>query len=151
MAQTFNVEFITPDRTVFQGDATALVLPAEGGSLGVLANHAPLVAALEIGIARVDPPQGDSVFLMIGDGFLEVRDNVVKILAELGERDEEIDLALAEAAEKRALERLKERAHQEVDFNRAKAALTRASTRLRILRDLAPAKGARGRSGQPRV
>lgn len=150
MADTFNVEFITPDRTVYKGEAKALVLPAEGGSLGILPNHAPLVAALEVGAARVDPAHGESTYLMIGEGFVEVRDNDVKILAQLGERDDEIDLARAEEAEKRALERLRERASQEVDFNRAKAALTRASTRLRILRDLAPSKS-RGRADQPRV
>ena len=139
MSKTFQVEFITPDRTVFEGEAESLVLPAEGGSLGVLANHAPLVAALEVGEARVGTSSGEQK-LMIGDGFLEVRDNVVKILADTGERDDEIDQARAEAAEQRALERLKSVADKEVDFNRAKAALTRASTRLRIVRGLASSK-----------
>lgn len=150
MAKTFHVEFITPDKTVYEGEATSVVLPAEGGSLGVLADHAPLVATTEVGVARVDKADGERVFMMVGDGFLEVRNNHVRVLAELGERDDEIDLARAEEAEKRALERLREGASQEIDFNRAKSALTRAMTRIKILRDLAPGK-ARGRPQDPRV
>ena len=144
MAKTLNVEFITPDRTVFEGEATEVILPVEGGgSIGVLAGHAPLVATLEVGIARVDKADGEQVFMIVGDGFIEVRDNEVKVLAELGERDDEIDLARAEEAERRNRERLKDRVAQEVNFDRAKASLTRAMTRIKILRDLAPGKARR--------
>ena len=143
MAKTLNVEFITPDRTVFEGEATEVILPVEGGSIGVLAGHAPLGATLEVGIARVDKADGEQVFMIVGDGFIEVRDNEVKVLAELGERDDEIDLARAEEAERRNRERLKDRVAQEVDFDRAKASLTRAMTRIKILRDLAPGKARR--------
>lgn len=149
MAKTFNVEFITPDKAVFEGEATSVVLPSDGGSIGILAGHAPLVATLDVGVARVDTVDGEQVLMMVGDGFIEVRDNQVKVLAELGERDDEIDLARAEEAERRALERLKDRVVQEVDFNRAKAALTRAMTRIKILRDLAPGK-VRGKPRDPR-
>jgi len=148
MPKTFSVEFITPDNTVFQGEATAVRVPAEGGSLGILANHAPLVATTEVGVARVDTVGGDPVYMLVGDGFIEVCDNQVSILAELGERDDDIDLERAEEAERRALERLKDRASGEVDFERAKASLTRAMTRIKILRDLAPGK-ARRKPGTP--
>jgi len=136
MAGTFHVEVITPDKSVFEGDAVELTVPAEGGSLGVLANHAPLVSTLVVGPARVTLEGGSETWLMIGDGFLEVRDNQVKILAELGERDDEIDLARAEAAEKRALERLQQSGSQDVDFARARTALARAVGRIKILRGL---------------
>ncbi|MAE65595.1 MAG: ATP synthase F1 subunit epsilon [Phycisphaeraceae bacterium] len=140
MAKTFHVEVITPDTTVFEGDAVSLTVPAEGGSLGVLAGHAPLVSTLEVGVACVVGADGSSSYLMIGDGFLEIRDNEVKILAEVGERADAIDLARAEEAERRALDRLKNRQAKDVDFSRAKASLTRALTRIKIIRDLAPGK-----------
>ena len=108
-----------------------------------------MVATLEVGAARVDTADGEQVVMMIGDGFLEVRDNQVKVLAELGELRDEIDLARAEEAERRALARLKDRAGAEVDFNRAKASLTRAMTRIKILRDLAPGK-VQGKPRDPR-
>ena len=149
MEKSFHVEFITPDKSVFEGEATSVVLQAEGGSLGIRAGHAPMVATLEVGAARVDTADGEQVVMMIGDGFLEVRDNQVKVLAELGELRDEIDLARAEEAERRALARLKDSAGAEVDFNRAKASLTRAMTRIKILRDLAPGR-LQGKPRDPR-
>jgi F-type H+-transporting ATPase subunit epsilon len=150
MAKTFRLEVITPDRTVFTGDVVQLKITGEDGGMGILVNHAPMVAVVATGPARLDFPDGSNQWLMLGDGFLEVRDNQVKVLAEVGEKADEIDLPRAEAAERRALERLKAAGVAEVDFARARAALTRAMTRLKILRDLSPSKS-RGRgSEQPR-
>ena len=117
--------------------------------VGTIVEKGEDVATLEVGAARVDTADGEQVVMMIGDGFLEVRDNQVKVLAELGELRDEIDLARAEEAERRALARLKDRAGAEVDFNRAKASLTRAMTRIKILRDLAPGR-LQGKPRDPR-
>ncbi len=142
MANTLNVEVITPDATVFQGEATQIILTSGGGAMGILPDHAPLVATLDLGPARVDLPDGGQVFLMVGDGFLEVRDNQVKVLAQVGERDEQIDVERAERSIDRAKERLARRAEAktDIDFDRVERSLARARIRVKILRDLAPHK-----------
>lgn len=139
--KAFRFEVITPDATVYDGDVAALSLPAGGGSIGILADHAPMVCTIETGAVRISEAGGGERYLMVGDGFIEVADNRVKLLAEVGERAEDIDLERAEAAERRALERLRDRVRADTDFERARAALTRAMTRVKIVRDLA----ARGR------
>jgi F-type H+-transporting ATPase subunit epsilon len=136
--KTFRLEVVTPDRTVYDGPVIAIRVPAEGGSLGILAHHAPLVCTLETGVVHITEPDGGVRYLMTGDGFLEVKDNHARILAEVGEREEHIDLERAAAAEKRARERLRERLEADFDLARAEAALARALIRQKILRDLVP-------------
>ena len=132
--KTFQFELITPDRAVFEGAVVSVSVPTGGGSIGILVNHAPLVSLVETGAVRVVDEKGQELLFMVGDGFLEVNDNHVRIMAEVGERESDIDLERAEKAEKRALERLKESVAADVDFERAKQALTRAMTRIKIVR-----------------
>ncbi|MCL6519695.1 MAG: F0F1 ATP synthase subunit epsilon [Armatimonadetes bacterium] len=131
--KTFKLEIATPERVVLQVDAVSLVVPGIEGSLGILADHAPLVAELDIGEAVVHQQDGNVMRLAVSGGFIEVRKNIVRILADSAERAEEIDVARAEAAKRRAEERLKERARG-VDYARAEAALKRALTRLKVAR-----------------
>lgn len=137
--KTFRFELITPDRTVFDGEVVSLSIPTGGGTIGILPGHAPLVCTVDVGPVRIEDVDGKFQYLMVGDGFLEVQEKTVKLLAEVGERASDIDVARAEAAEKRALERLRSRLKADTDFERARIALTRAMTRLRIVRDLASA------------
>ncbi|MDH7482251.1 MAG: F0F1 ATP synthase subunit epsilon [Armatimonadota bacterium] len=131
--KTFKLEIATPERVVLQVDAVSLVVPGIEGSLGILADHAPLVAELDIGEAVVRQQDGNVIRLAVSGGFIEVRKNIVRILADSAERAEEIDVARAEAAKRRAEERLKERARG-IDYARAEAALKRALTRLKVAR-----------------
>lgn len=131
--KAFKLEIATPERVVLQVDAVSLVVPGIEGSLGILADHAPLVAELDIGEAVVRQQDGNVIRLAVSGGFIEVRKNIVRILADSAERAEEIDVARAEAAKRRAEERLKERARG-IDYARAEAALKRALTRLKVAR-----------------
>ncbi|MDI6827620.1 MAG: F0F1 ATP synthase subunit epsilon [Armatimonadota bacterium] len=131
--KTFKLEIATPERVVLQMDAVSVVVPGVEGSLGILADHAPLVAELDIGEAVVRDQDGAIIRLAISGGFIEVRKNVVRILADAAERAEEIDVARAEAAKRRAEERLREKAVG-LDYARAEAALKRALTRLKVAR-----------------
>lgn len=125
------IRIITPEKTVLEADDVEhVVLPAENGELGVLADHIPMVCTMQIGHIRVDLP-GSSVDLATSGGFAEVLEDRITVLADTAERACEIDVDRAEAARERAEERLRKSA-EEIDMARAKAALARASNRLRI-------------------
>jgi len=131
--KTFKFEILTPERVVLTQDAVSLVAPGVEGSLGILANHAPLMTELTIGEIWLRDADGRVMRLATSGGFMEVRENTARILADTAERAEEIDVARAEEARKRAEERLRSRA-AEVDHARAEAALKRAIARLRVVR-----------------
>jgi F-type H+-transporting ATPase subunit epsilon len=76
-----NVEIITPDKQLYQGEATALVVPGSDGLLGILDNHAPLISSLQKGVVKVTSTQGEQSFDVNG-GVIEVLQNKVMILAE---------------------------------------------------------------------
>ena len=132
---SFKLEIVTPEKEVYRGEATELVLPASDGLMGVLPNHAPIVAALDVGRVTVTRADGGRDEMMISDGFFEMADNQARILADVGERREDIDVERARQAEVRAKERLAKRGTpdgSDIDFRRAELALHRAMWRLRI-------------------
>ena len=127
----FHLDIVAPNRVVFEGQATSFTAPGSLGSFQVLFNHAPLLAELEPGKVVVKDPSGVDTTFAVSGGFVEVRDNRATVLADSAESQAEIDLARAEAAKNRAGQRLSERAPG-TDIDRARAALARASNRLRI-------------------
>jgi F-type H+-transporting ATPase subunit epsilon len=104
------------------------VVAAERSVLSAVPNHAPLLTLLEPGELRLKRGEQEQV-LAVSGGFLEVADNQVVVLADSAERAEEIDIARAEEARRRAQERLSSHA-PDLDFERARAALLRALARL---------------------
>lgn len=130
--KTFKLEVITPDRVALSDDAAvSVVAPGAQGYLGVLANHAPMMAALTIGKFDLRRADGTTARMAIGGGFLEVYENTVSVLAESAELAEDIDVERAEQSKKRAKERLAA-AQSDIDVTRAEAALQRALNRLEI-------------------
>jgi F-type H+-transporting ATPase subunit epsilon len=103
-------------------------VPGVAGELGVLPLHAPLLTMIQPGVLRV-VKGGEEVAMAITGGFIEVRDNRVTILADSAERGEEVDVARAEEARRRAQEQLA--AHEPADVALAEAALKRALMRLK--------------------
>ena len=96
-----HVVVVTDQRIVYDGVGDRVVAPATNGQIGILLHHAPLVAALEPGELTVRIGDRRESFA-IGGGFIEVRDDQVIVLADTAERAEEIDVARAEAARRRA-------------------------------------------------
>jgi len=130
MAKT-RLEIVTAERVVFSDDVDVVVAPGVEGQLGILPHHAPLMTMLQPGELQVR--KGEEEFsLVISGGFLEVRPDRVIVLADAAERAEEIDIARAEAAKRRAEERLKHPT-AEVDMARAEAALRRSLARLKVV------------------
>ncbi len=124
------VDVVTAERLVFTDDVDEVIAPGSEGELGILPRHAALMTTLQAGALRVK--QGTNVTdLAIGGGFLEVRDNLVLVLADSAERAEEIDVERARAAEARARQLLAER-RETADLAQAEAALRRSQVRLRV-------------------
>ncbi len=124
------LEIVTPDRTVVSAETELAVCPGVMGEFGVLPHHVSLLSALKIGSLRYSD-NGKDQYVFISGGFADVNNNVLTVLAESAERAEEIDVARAEAAKKRAEERLQQH-NDDLDVRRAEAALQRAMERLRL-------------------
>ncbi len=127
---TFRLEVVTPERTVLDQDVESVLLPAKGGQLGIWANHAPMIAALEIGVAQYGPKSGRKENLAVGGGFIEMDGTTLRVFANTAETAEEIDVMRAQEAKDRAEQRLQDM-QSEWDHYRAEIALQKALTRLR--------------------
>jgi F-type H+-transporting ATPase subunit epsilon len=127
---TTRLDIVTAEREVFSDEVDEVVAPGVEGQLGILPHHAPLMTTLLPGELLVKKG-GDEFYLAISGGFIEVRPDRIIILADAAERVEEIDIARAEEAKRRAEQRLAEHAPG-VDTARAEAALRRSLIRLRV-------------------
>ena len=130
---TLKIEIVTAERTVLEDEAEMVVAPGVEGQLGLLPRHAPLITALAPGEIRLKKAGGEETSIAVTGGFLEIRDNKVTVLADAAERAEEIDVARAEEAMKRAQERLANRG-KDIDLERALRAMQRAQVRVKIAR-----------------
>lgn len=126
------VDIVAPDKNVFKGEAQGVRAPGVEGSFEVLYNHAPMIAAFEVGPLVVTTTDGQRISYATSGGYLEVLDNKVTVLAETAEPKSEIDVDRARSAEERARERLARTAAGDVDRTRAERALERARNRLRV-------------------
>jgi len=99
------VRVIAPDKTVWDSEAEEVILPSTTGQLGILAGHAPLLTALDIGVMRVRADKEWVPIALMG-GFAEVDSNEVIILVNGAERGDAIDLAQAQTAYQEAEARL---------------------------------------------
>jgi F-type H+-transporting ATPase subunit epsilon len=127
---TIKIDVVSAERMVYSDEVDIVVAPGVEGQLGILPHHAPLMTMLQPGELLLRKGK-DEVSLCIAGGFLEVRPDKVVVLAEAAERCEEIDMARAEAAKRRAEERLMGRASAE-DLAQAQAALARAAARIKV-------------------
>jgi F-type H+-transporting ATPase subunit epsilon len=125
---------VTGDRIVYDDRAERVILPAWNGQITILPHHAALLAALEPGELVVRSGPREEV-LVIGGGFVEVSDDRVTVLADSAERAEEIDVARAEAARRRA-ELAMRRYRGRPEYAAAHDALRRSRARLRVARRL---------------
>ena len=130
---TFKLLIATPTGWAAQTDAESLIVPGAEGYLGILANHAPLMTAIGVGALNFRDGDGYDHIYAVTEGFLEVSNNVVTIIADAAETKEEIDLERAKRALERAKDRLQRAAGDHtIDIERARAAYSRALNRIRI-------------------
>jgi F-type H+-transporting ATPase subunit epsilon len=130
MADTFQLEIVTPEKKVVDTAAQEVQIPGKNGYLGVLPGHAPLITELAVG--EITFREGAGVQkLAVAWGFAEVLPDKVTILAESAERPSEINVERARKAKERAEQRLTS-GDTTVDVERALDALHRAETRLDV-------------------
>ncbi|HEU0075236.1 MAG TPA: F0F1 ATP synthase subunit epsilon [Dehalococcoidia bacterium] len=140
-----SLQIVTPERVLFEeADVASVTITGSLGEMTILPSHAPLMTELRPG-PLVFRRGGEEVDVALSGGFLEVREDKVVVLADTAERSDEIDLARAEEARRRAQDRLA--SHEgEVDIARVMAAMERAQARLRV----AERRRRRGGGGAPR-
>ena len=133
MANTFQLEIVTPSKLLVKDAAEEAQIPGVSGYLGILPGHAPLITELAVGVLTYKA-SGATHTLSVAWGFMEVLPDKVTILAEAAERPQEIDVERAQKAKDRAEQRLKSNDLQ-VDYTRAEDALQRADTRLNVAKE----------------
>lgn len=130
MDKSLQLDIVTPDSVVLSEQVDYVCAPGVEGEFGVLPGHVPFLAALGIGIVGYTAG-GKRHSAFVSGGFAEVSDNKVTILAESSELAENIDVARALEAKKRAEGRLSAK-EESINHERARAAMQRAVTRLAI-------------------
>jgi F-type H+-transporting ATPase subunit epsilon len=106
VSETFELEIATPERLLVREQVVSAQIPAENGYLGVLPDHAPLFAQLGIGALSWEGEASCGVTVLVSQGFIEVRDNHVRVLADEAEFGSEIDVASAEQDLREAQEQI---------------------------------------------
>jgi F-type H+-transporting ATPase subunit epsilon len=124
------LQIVSADRSLVNEQVDEVQIPGADGYLGILPGHTPLLTTLQVGQLWYRQGQ-EKHYLSIAFGFAEVQPDHVTILAQVAERADEIDVARAEAAKRRAEERLTKPA-PEMDFERARVAMLKALVRLQV-------------------
>ena len=125
------LEIVTAERMVFEDDNVDMVVaPSVDGEVGLLPHHAAMITLLQVGELRVKKG-ADEQSLVVAGGFMEVLNDKVTILADAAERSEEIDVAAAEEARRRAEETLAGRG-QAQDLEAVELAMRYSVMRLRV-------------------
>jgi F-type H+-transporting ATPase subunit epsilon len=127
---TIQLQIVSADRSLVNETVDEVEIPGSDGYFGVLPGHTPLLALL--GAGELWYRQGtEKHYLSMAFGFAEVQPDRVTILAQIAEHAEEIDLARAEAAKKRAEERLT-KTTVDMDAERARIALLKSLIRIQV-------------------
>lgn len=124
-----HLKIITHERVVFDEDVNEIYTKTTNGEIGILKNHVPIMAALDIGVTKAVKEEDVKYFTTMG-GVLQFKDNEALILTDTAECGDEIDVARAKDALKRAQARLADM-DAEIDAKRAEAAIARAMARLK--------------------
>jgi len=129
--KTVTVEVVTPTRMVVRDEVEEVIAPGAEGYFGVLGGHLPFMSTLKSGELAYRK-NGTWRYLAISWGYAEVLPQTVIILAEAAEKAEEIDIARAQRARDRAVERMARWGDESIDVLRAQASLARALTRIEL-------------------
>jgi F-type H+-transporting ATPase subunit epsilon len=131
MAEKIQLKLVTPLKEVHAGEADMVLLPAFAGEMGVLPGHELYMTLLNTGFL-VAEDGSDKSYFFVNEGYAEIKDDVVRVLAEVCEPADGIDLERAIEAQKRAEEHLSG-SDTTADTVRAQAALMRSMMRQEIV------------------
>lgn len=127
MADKIHFQIATAGGVVCDEMISYALVPAADGDAGIMAGHAPMIAALKEGIVKY-VSEGVEHFAALSGGVLSMADNELILLARTAEKAENIDLARAQASESRARKRIEEKS-ADIDLKRAELSLHRALAR----------------------
>ena len=131
MAGNIRLEVVTPQKEVVKEEAQIVMAPGVLGEFGVLIGHTPFMTALNVGTIRYTDAQGQEHSVFVSGGFAEALPDKVTVLAESAEKSQDIDIDRAKAAMERAQKRLADKA-ADIDYLRAEMALKRALHRIQL-------------------
>ena len=132
MAATLKLEIVTPESKIFSDDVDMVTLTGSEGEMGILPQHMPLMTQLVAG--EIIAQKGkDTIFLAVGDGFVQVTGDRVSILTDMAIAADDIDEAKAEEARQLAEARLSQKITDE-EAAHIQAALAHATTQLKVKR-----------------
>lgn len=127
-------KIVTPERTVFEDQIDQVTLPVTDGEVTILPNHRSYIASLKPGEIRLKK-DGEEIIMATSGGFLELDKNQLVVLADTAEHLDEIDLARAEEAKKRAEEmKGQKQLMSDAEYARIAAIIEKESNRIKIFR-----------------
>lgn len=132
MPKSFHLMVLTPERSFYDGPAVYVGMNSIAGTIGVLADHAPMVSSLAVGELVIKLEDGTTLYAFHSEGFIEVRSDGVFILSQACEWPEEIDINRAIEAEQRAKKRLSGDLSDPRAMSRSRVALLRSLTRRKV-------------------
>lgn len=136
MAKTIHVDIVSAEQQIFAGEAQMVIAPGEGGELGIMPEHMPLLTRIKPGTVRIQPAGGgDEEVIYVSGGMMEVQPDRVTVLADTSVRAHDLDEAKAMEAERAAREALTNRTGA-LEIAKAQAELAEAAAQLSAIRKL---------------
>lgn len=130
---TVKLEIITPETIAYSGEAEFVLIPAELGEMGVYPMHTPLITRINPG-ELVVTQKGEKIHMAVGEGFAEITQTNIRILADMAIEERAIDEKAAEKAVERAQQRLREAQVGDEDVAMVKVALAKSLAQLKVKR-----------------
>ena len=131
MTDTFQVHILAADRTLYEGPCVSLTIPVSDGERGILAHHSAMIAAVQPGTLRWQPPDQPVQLAAVSPGMVKVEKNDVLVLVDSAERPEDIDAIRAQREIDESREALLQK-RSPFEHQVAQATLARAMNRLRV-------------------
>ena len=133
---TLQVDVVSAEESIFEGEAEFVALPGESGELGIYPQHIPLITRIRPGAVRIKlVGKAEETFVFVAGGILEVQPGRVTVLADTAIRGQDLDEAKAEEARKKAEEALLNRS-ADIDYAKAQAELAEAIAQIQAIRKL---------------
>ncbi len=134
MAKTFKFEVVTPEKVFYSSDVDMIIFNREDGEMGVMADHMPMVVAVDVGMLKIIK-DGMYKFAAISEGFIEITAKGVTAIVDAAEWPEDIDVERAERSKKIAEDKLKEyRKNKEME-TLLKLSIVRANNRIKVAKN----------------
>jgi F-type H+-transporting ATPase subunit epsilon len=131
---TLHVDVVSAEGSIFSGEAKFVTLPGEGGELGIMPRHTPLITRIKPGAVRIErADNGQEEFVFVAGGILEVQPGTVTVLADTAIRGHDLDEAKANEAKRQAEDAMKN-AKSDIDFAKAQGEFAALAAQIAAIR-----------------